>query len=199
MYNYLVERMYQEYETVTDQNNIHFVSNGKVVGTLYRKEQVLNIFLSASAGGVWNHYGLALFVVAKKYAVLNNSKVRNTEAAWLIGCCGTQLQYTLNNPMYLDRGLPFGNLRVSGMARVNNRKQPYSHITNLNPALVYPVKRGGKKVKNAKAYLRKIYDWEYGLGYQTSGSYETREFIDTKANKTNHTELSKIRYNIIRK
>ena len=43
MYNYLVERMYQEYETVTDQNNIHFVSNGKVVGTLYRKEQVLNI------------------------------------------------------------------------------------------------------------------------------------------------------------
>ena len=44
MYNYLVERMYQEYETVTDQNNIHFVSNGKVVGTLYRKEQVLNIF-----------------------------------------------------------------------------------------------------------------------------------------------------------
>ena len=50
MYNYLVERMYQEYETVTDQNNIHFVSNGKVVGTLYRKEQVLNIFLSASAG-----------------------------------------------------------------------------------------------------------------------------------------------------
>ena len=119
--------------------------------------------------------------------------------------------------MYLDRGLPFGNLRVSGMARVNNRngcikfklfdmeieyrksKQPYSHITNLNPALVYPVKRGGKKVKNAKAYLRKIYDWEYGLGYQTSGSYETREFIDTKANKTNHTELSKIRYNIIRK
>ena len=217
MYNYLVERMYQEYETVTDQNNIHFVSNGKVVGTLYRKEQVLNIFLSASAGGVWNHYGLALFVVAKKYAVLNNSKVRNTEAAWLIGCCGTQLQYTLNNPMYLDRGLPFGNLRVSGMARVNNRngcikfklfdmeieyrksKQPYSHITNLNPALVYPVKRGGKKVKNAKAYLRKIYDWEYGLGYQTSGSYETRVFIDTKANKTNHTELSKIRYNIIRK
>lgn len=76
MYNYLVERMYQEYETVTDQNNIHFVSNGKVVGTLYRKEQVLNIFLSASAGGVWNHYGLALFVVAKKYAVLNNSKVK---------------------------------------------------------------------------------------------------------------------------
>ena len=48
MYNYLVERMYQEYETVTNQNIINFVSNGKVVGILYRKEQVLNIFLSAS-------------------------------------------------------------------------------------------------------------------------------------------------------
>lgn len=45
MYNYLVERMYKEYKVVTDENNIHFVSNGKIVGTLYRKEQVLNIFL----------------------------------------------------------------------------------------------------------------------------------------------------------
>ena len=218
MYNYLVERMYQEYETVTDQNNIHFVSNGKVVGTLYSKEQVLNIFLSASPNVVWNHYGLALFVIAKKYAVLNDSKMRKTEAAWLIGCCGATVQYTLNNPMYLEVGLPFYDLQVSGMSCVNkengcfkfklfdmeikyreSKQTDSGAIFNLNPALVYPVKRGGKKVKNAKAYLRKIYDWNYGPGYQTAGSYETRKFIDTKANKTNHTELSKIRYNIIRK
>ena len=73
MYNYLVERMYKEYKVVTDENNIHFVSNGKIVGTLYRKEQVLNIFLSASSDVVWNHHGIALFVVAKKYTVLNKA------------------------------------------------------------------------------------------------------------------------------
>ncbi|MBD8923151.1 hypothetical protein EGR52_06975 [bacterium] len=217
MYNYLVERMYQEYETVTDQNNIHFVRNGKVVGTLYRKEQVLNIFLSASRNVVWNYNKLALFVVAKKYAVLNNSKMRNTEAAWLIGSCGAEKQYTLKNPMYLDSGLYFRDWQVSCMARVNKgngcvkfklfdmeieyrkNKQPCCNGNYLNPALVYPVKSGGKKVKNAKAYLRKSYDWAYGIGYQNVGSRATREFIDTKANKTNHTELSEIRYNIIRK
>ena len=78
-------------------------------------------------------------------------------------------------------------------------KQPCCNGNYLNPALVYPVKSGGKEVNNAKAYLRKKHDWEYGPGYRTAGSYETREFIDTKANKTNHTELSEIRYNIIRK
>lgn len=78
-------------------------------------------------------------------------------------------------------------------------KQPCCNKNHLNPTLFYPVKSGGKKVKNAKAYLRKSYDWEYGIGYQNVGSRATREFIDTKANKTNHTELSEIRYNIIRK
>lgn len=210
MYNYLVERMYQEYETVTNQNIINFVSNGKVVGILYRKEQVLNIFLSASPSVVWNLNGLALFVVAKKYAVLNNSKMRKTEAAWLIGCWGAGLQYTLSDPMYLKSELYlfFSDLQPSGMARVNKengcvkfklfdmeieyRKSDERYIAKLNPALVYPVKRGGKKVKNAKSYFGKIYDWEYRYD-------DIREFIDTKANKTNHTELSKIRYNIIRK
>lgn len=218
MYNYLVERMYKEYKVVTDENNIHFVSNGKIVGTLYRKEQVLNIFLSASSDVVWNHHGIALFVVAKKYTVLNNAKARNTEAAWLIGCCGAERQRTLNNPMYLETGLFFGDMNVSGMSRVykgngcvkfnlfdmevewKEKEQPYSHISYLNPALVYPVKCGEKKVKNAKAYLRKKHDWEYGPGYRTAGSYETREFIDTLANKTNHTEWSKISYHkVIRK
>lgn len=214
MYNYLVERMYQEYETVTDhvtdQNIINFVSNGKVVGILYRKEQVLNIFLSASPSVVWNLNGLALFVVAKKYAVLNNSKMRKTEAAWLIGCWGAGLQYTLSDPMYLKSELYlfFSDLQPSGMARVNKgngcvkfklfdmeieyRKSDERYIAKLNPALVYPVKRGGKKVKNAKSYFGKIYDWEYRYD-------DIREFIDTKANKTNHTKFSEIRYNIIRK
>lgn len=210
MYNYLVERMYQEYETVTNQNIINFVSNGKVVGILYRKEQVLNIFLSASPSVVLNLNGLALFVVAKKYAVLNNSKMRKTEAAWLIGCWGAGLQYTLSDPMYLKSELYlfFSDLQPSGMARVNKgngcvkfklfdmeieyRKSDERYIAKLNPALVYPVKRGGKKVKNAKSYFGKIYDWEYRYD-------DIREFIDTKANKTNHTKFSEIRYNIIRK
>lgn len=210
MYNYLVERMYQEYETVTNQNIINFVSNGKVVGILYRKEQVLNIFFSASPSVVCNLNGLALFVVAKKYAVLNNSKMRKTEAAWLIGCWGAGLQYTLSDPMYLKSELYlfFSDLQPSGMARVNKgngcvkfklfdmeieyRKSDERYIAKLNPALVYPVKRGGKKVKNAKSYFGKIYDWEYRYD-------DIREFIDTKANKTNHTKFSKIRYNIIRK
>ena len=218
MYNYLIKRMYQEYETVTDQNNIHFVRNGKVVGTLYCKEQVLNIFLSASPNVVWNHYGRVLFVIAKKYAVLNNSKMRKTEAAWLISCCGADWQYTLNNPMYLEVGLSCDDFPVSSILCVNRgkgcvkfklfdmeikyrqSKHPNSgNISNLNPALVYPVKRGGKKVKNANEYLRKEYDWEYGPGYRTSGSYATRYFIDNKANKTNYTKLSEISYKIISK
>ena len=219
MYNYLVERMYQEYETVTDQNIINFVSNGKVVGTLYRKEQVLNIFLSASPSVVWNlnglanHNGLVVFVVAKKYAVLNNSKMRKTEAAWLMGCGLAKMRYTLKNPMYLrhELYLIFNDLRASGMTCVNKgngcvkfklfdmeieyrkSEERYSDISMLNPALVYPVKRGGKKVKNAKSYFSKAHDLE--CRYDD----KIRKFIDTKANKTNHTELSKIRYNIIRK
>lgn len=108
MYNYLVERMYDTYETVVNDDNIHFVDKGRIVGTLYIKDHVLNIFLSASSDVVWNHYGLAIFVIDKKYTVLNNAKARNAEAAWLIGCCGAEWQHTLNNPMYLGTGLFWG-------------------------------------------------------------------------------------------
>lgn len=212
MYNYLVKRMYQEYQTVDDGNITHFLSDGSIVGTLYRKEQVLNIFLSTSRDVVWNHHRLALFVVAKKYTVLNNAKARNTEAAWLIGCCGAQWEKTLVNPMYLDSGEFFGDKSVTGIAEVHKShngvkfrlldlevewqetEQPHSHIDYLNPALIYSVKHGGRKVKNAKEYLRKRHDWEYEAGYHTAGSFETRKFIDTRANRTNHTEWSKIRY-----
>lgn len=212
MYNYLVKRMCQEYLTVTDGNVTHFVSDRSIVGTWYRKEQVLNIFLSASSNVVWNHHGLALFVIAKKYTVLNNAKARNAEAAWLIGCCGAEWEKTLVHPMYLGSSEFFGDKSVTGITVVHKShngvkfrlfdlevewqetKQPYSHIDYLNPALIYPVKHGGKKVKNAKDYLRKRYTWEYESGYHTAGSFETREFIDTQANRTNHTEWSKIRY-----
>lgn len=218
MYNYLLKRMYQEYQTVDGENTTQFLSDGRIVGTLYRKEQVLNIFLSASKDVVWNHHELALFVVAKKYTVLDNSKARNTEAAWVIGCCGAQWQKTLVNPMYLGSGEFFGDKSVTGITGFHKShngvkftlfdlevewretKQPCSHICYLNPALIYPVNHGGKKVKNAKEYLRKKYNWEYEAGYQTAGSFETRQFIDTQANTTNHTEWSNIRYSkVIRK
>ena len=88
MFNYVLKRMYEEYSVSPSKDSIDFVENGKVVATLYPKEQVINIFLSASRGIVWNHHNLAIFVIAKKYAVLNNGRVRETEAAWLIGSCG---------------------------------------------------------------------------------------------------------------
>ena len=212
MYNYLLTRMCQEYQPVTDGNITQFLSSGNIVGTLDRKEQVLNIFLSAPKSVVWNHYELAVFVVAKKYTVLTNAKARNTEAAWLIGCCGTAWKKTLVNSMYLDNSTYLRGKSVIGISRIykghdgvyfrlfdlevewKESEQPYTHISNLNPALIYPVKQSGKTVKNAKGCLRKKYSWEYEGGYQTAGSFETREFIDTQANKTNHTNFSRVRY-----
>ena len=217
MFNYVLKRMYEEYSVRSNKDaddSIDFFKNGKIVATLYPKEQVINIFLSASPDVVWNHYNLAIFVIAKKYMVLNNGKIRKTEAAWLIGCCGVTRGYNLEVPMYLGEGKRFKNYEVSSISSCfigknknicfslfeiqiewKKTKQPsYSHIHYLNPALVYPVKYGGKKAHNAKAYLRKRYDWEYGVGFKTCGSRQTREFIDKQANKTNHTEFSQIKY-----
>ena len=213
MFNYVLKRMYEEYSVSRSKDSIDFVENGKVVATLYPKEQVINIFLSASRGIVWNHHNLAIFVIAKKYAVLNNGRVRETEAAWLIGSCGAPRGRNLENPMYLESAKPFDIdkvLAISECYRGKNKnirfnifeleiewkeiEQPFSHIDYLNPALIYPVKHGGKKVRNAKAYLRKRYDWHYGVGFITAGSKETRDFIDKQANKVNHTRLSQISY-----
>lgn len=213
MFNYVLKRMYEEYSVSRSNDSIDFLENGKVVATLYPKEQVINIFLSASPDVVWNHHNLAIFVIAKKYAVLNNGRIRKTEAAWLTGCCGAEWERNLEVPMYLGYGKHFETEDVSAISRCyiwknqnirfnlfeleiewKETEQPYSHIHHLNPALVYPVKHGGKKVHNAKAYLRKRYDWEYGAGFNTSGSPQTREFIDTQANKVNHTEWSHISY-----
>lgn len=213
MFNYVLKRMYEEYSVSRSNDSIDFLENGKIVATLYPKEQVINIFLSASSDVVWNHHNLAIFVIAKKYAVLNNGRIRKTEATWLIGCRGATWECNLKVPMYLGKSKRFETDNVSAISRCyrgkngnirfslfdleiewKETKQPYSHIDYLNPALVYPVKHGGKKVHNAKAYLRKCYNWEYGAGFNTSGSPETREFIDKQANKVNHTKWSHISY-----
>lgn len=205
--------MYEEYSVSRCNDSIDFMENGKVVATLYPKEQVVNIFLSASPDVVWNHHNLAIFVIAKKYAVLNNGRIRKTEAAWLIGCYGKELERNLEVPMYLGNGKAFEAKNVSAISRCYRGKnqnicfnlwdieiewketeQPDFHIQYLNPALIYPVKHGGKKVHNAKAYLRNRYDCVYDKGFQTVGSSKTREFIDTQADKVNHTEWSHISY-----
>ena len=48
MFNYVLKRMYEEYSVDRSNDSIDFLKNGKVVATLYPKEQVINIFLSAS-------------------------------------------------------------------------------------------------------------------------------------------------------
>lgn len=213
MFNYVLKRMYEEYSVSHEDNRAFFWDNGKIIAILYPQQQVINVFISASKDIINNHYNLADFVIAKKYAVLNNGKVRKTEAAWLIGCCGANWDYNFDVPMYLTWGNRFEAENIATISMCSRGKngsirfklfdmevewtetrQPYSHIDNLNPALIYPVKRGGKKVHNAKAYLRREYRWEYNQGFESGGSKETREFIDTQANKVNHTGFSHIRY-----
>ena len=213
MFNYVLARLYKEYSVKSGEGRVEFLKKGKVVASLYPKEQVLNIFLSASRDVVWNHHELAIFVIAKKYAVLNNGRIRKTEAAWLVGCCGATWEHNLEDPMYLGKGNLFEPKNVSGLSKCcigknknicfnlfdievewKETEESSSNINYLNPALVYPVKSGGKKVHNAKDYLRKRYYWEYGAGFNTVGSSETRDFIDTLANKVNHTEWSKLSY-----
>ena len=76
MFNYVLNRLYKEYAVNQCSNGIiDFLKDGKIVATLYKKEQVINIFLSASREVVWNHNNLAIFVIAKKYNVLNNSRL----------------------------------------------------------------------------------------------------------------------------
>lgn len=217
MFNYLKGRLYADYIHRNGGNSIDFVNvNNKIVATLFPREQVINIFLSASPEVVWNHCELAIFVIAKRYPVLNNGLLRKTEAAWLVGCIGANWEYNLNS-LYLDAARAFERQVVSGISWCHKLKsnniqfklfdldivwsetpQPYSHIDFLNPALVYPVKRGGMKVKKASSILKQMYDWEYGVGYTCLGSLETRDFIDNQANKVNHTDFSHIYYHRVR-
>lgn len=212
MYNYLVERMYAEYTTKSNDEVVKFMKGDAIVGVLYKKQQVLNIYLSASQDVIWNFSGLAIFVVAKNYVVINNAKAKKTEAAWVIGCLTSTTPKNLNNQMYLEYDEFWKGGKVAGVTEIyssykgvkftlfdveiqwQEKEQPkYNHISDLNPALIYPIKTGGKKIKVAKSYLRKKCNWEYESGYDAAGSYETREFIKL-SNKVNHTKFSTIKY-----
>lgn len=221
MFNYVLKRMYEEYSVshsydyFEEVNSIDFLKNEKIVATLYPKEQVINIFLSASPGIVCTSCHLAIFVIAKKYMVLNNGKIRKTEAAWLIGCCGATRGYNLKVPMYLGDGkifeaedvLPISSCYIGKKQnicfnlfdlQIEWKETVYPHfgyIPYLNPALVYPVKQGRKKAHNAKSYLREEYDWVYNDWVHSGcGAKIASDFIDKQANKVNHTEWSRISY-----
>ncbi|MBE5822277.1 MAG: hypothetical protein E7311_06825 [Clostridiales bacterium] len=224
MYNKILKRLYQEYKTKEMFNGkINFLNdNNKVVASLYPSTQLLNIFLSASKDVVWNHNGYAIFVIAKHWQMKTNGYLHNVEAAWLIGMCGSTLGKNLvNNRMFLESAdwlrseggsligyAPLAKINPTGTKRVVkfnifDYEITYSfapeeewYIYNLNPALIYPIKTRGKKDKKSEGvrYLRKRYKWEYNEGYDTAGSYQTREFIEKIAPRDNHGQLSQIDY-----
>ena len=217
MFNYVKKRLYEEYSVNRCNDRIEFLKKEKVVATLYLKEQVLNIFLYASSNVFGNEEYFATFVIAKKYPVLNNGRIRKTEVVWLIGYWGAAIEYNPMNPGISKLFKPENVSTLSICYRCltpnirfelfeleiewEETEQSYSHPQFLNshpqyrnPALIYPTKHGVKKVHNRKKYLRKCYNWECGDGLNAAGSSEIREFIDTLANKVNHTEWSKISY-----
>ncbi len=233
MYNYLKKRLYEKYKTVTGINSDitnFYDDDGYLVATLYRKEQVLNIFLSCSEDVIWNHHNLAIFVVARKYSVVDKGKERITEAAWLIGALGATWQYTLSIPYYLCHGCTFlsedDSLVLYGKSLSSQKgwwkdeiletstakgisciyktnkgyrfklfdlkiewqgedKQLDHELFHLNPALIYPLAPGGKKIKNLRGYLMHMERVHHE-------SFSKLECIDI--NKTNHLDFSKISY-----
>lgn len=219
MYNEVTTKLFQNFKARRNGGVINFINhNDKIVATLYSNEQVVNIFLSASRDVVWNHHNMAIFVLAKNYTVMTNTHCRKAEAAWLIGMCGATWEHNLkNHNMFLECGNHIGSMsKIESLGNCNptdkenvvrfrlfdyevtysiNEQENYSHIQHLNPALIYPVKHGGKKgSKESVTYLRREYYWEYNEGFETAGSYQTREFIKSIAPKQNHTEFSKISY-----
>ena len=224
MFNYVMEKLYEKYETKRcDDNTIDFIERGKIVATLYPKEAVINIFLKASSKVIFNHYNLAILVIAKKYPVLTNGKRRITEAAWVIGCCGATREYNFGYfdidfelPMYLGTGkgfkpeevLAISNCYIGDKGNIwfqlfdmrvewKEAKQPYPNpkpFLFLNPALIYPVKKGGKKIPNANKALRRVYYAVFGSGNYTRTILEIEEAIDKLANKVNHADFSQISY-----
>lgn len=224
MYNRILEGLYREFKTERrETGTISFLNNhGEIVAALYPSTQVLNIFLSASPEVVWNHWDTAIFVIAKQWTIMDDKYMRKAEAAWLIGICGTPYEYNLEHPMFLDIAeyieggdddKLIGYAPLSEVFPTQNNSEVkfnifdyeitycfapevYSHIDYLNPALVYPIKGIGERdrIRQAARYLRKKYNWEFNLGFNTCGSAETREFICKTASKTNHTQLSEIRY-----
>lgn len=213
MYNYLLKRMFADYTARSNGNNIDFFDGNSIVGTWFKKEEVLNIFLAASRKVVWNHIGLATFVVTKKYTVLDKGKARKAEAAWIIGNCGASYFKTLADSLYIDSQHAFNEARAKGISIIegignrlkftlfgfkvewlDSEMERFGNVFYLNPAIIYPIRRRGHKLRNATEYLRNEFDWNYNAGYYTAGSFETRFFIDHIARKTNHLELSSIKY-----
>lgn len=213
MYNYLLKRMFADYTARSNGNNIDFFDGNSIVGTWFKKEEVLNIFLAASRKVVWNHIGLATFVVTKKYTVLDRGKARKAEAAWIIGNCGASYFKTLADSLYIDSQHAFNEARAKGISIIegignrlkftlfgfkvewlDSEMERFGNVFYLNPAIIYPIRRRGHKLRNATEYLRNEFDWNYNAGYYTAGSFETRFFIDHIARKTNHLELSSIKY-----
>ena len=213
MYNYLLKRMFADYTARSNGNNIDFFDGNSIVGTWFKKEEVLNIFLAASRKVVWNHIGLATFVVTKKYTVLDRGKARKAEAAWIIGNCGASYFKTLADSLYIDSQHAFNEARAKGISIIegignrlkftlfgfkvewlDSEMERFGNVFYLNPAIIYPIRRRGHKLRNATEYLRNEFDWNYNAGYYTAGSFETRFFIDHIARKTNHLDLSSIKY-----
>ena len=213
MYNYLLKRMFADYTARSNGNNIDFFDGNSIVGTWFKKEEVLNIFLAASRKVVWNHIGLATFVVTKKYTVLDRGKARKAEAAWIIGNCGASYFKTLADSLYIDSQHAFNEARAKGISIIegignrlkftlfgfkvewlDSEMERFGNVFYLNPDIIYPIRRRGHKLRNATEYLRNEFDWNYNAGYYTAGSFETRFFIDHIARKTNHLDLSSIKY-----
>ena len=219
MYNQLLNNLFETYSyRKLNQDKIDIINfiddSNKIVATVYPKQSVLNIFLSASPDVLWNHWNTAIFVVAKNYMVLTNGKAKKAEAAWLIGMCGAAWEKTLSaNNMFLTTGIfidsinniaPIGHCYSVGDNSIRFQlfnfeityrisKEEYDY---LNPALIYPIKPGGRKdtAKEAYRFLRNKYSWEYTSGFNTSGSFETREFIENWGKRKNHKQFSEISY-----
>ena len=160
MYNYLLKRMFADYTARSNGNNIDFFDGNSIVGTWFKKEEVLNIFLAASRKVVWNHIGLATFVVTKKYTVLDRGKARKAEAAWIIGNCGASYFKTLADSLYIDSQHAFNEARAKGISIIegignrlkftlfgfkvewlDSEMERFGNVFYLNPAIIYPIRR----------------------------------------------------------
>ena len=220
MYNEVKEKLFKRFEARRNMDGtIEFLVKGGIggiVAILFPKQEVINVFLRASPEIVWNHNGFAIFVLARKYTVMTNSRCKKVEAAWLIGMCGAAWAKNLCHPFFLESDHYVGNASIFPLGRIQSTSKRnvvtfeifdydvtyttigwFPPIDYTNPALMYPVKLGrksSKKGKEVRAYLRNKNAWYYTAGYYTAGSAKIRRFIDEEAKRTNHTEFSKISY-----
>lgn len=214
MYNGIVNRLFKKYTSKKDDNAIMFFNEyGETIAILYPDTEVLNVFLCADENVVWNHWGYAILVIAKKWNIKHNGRFQKTEAVWLKGMCGATRTLNLKISAHLDSYCPIsstynaiGSISATGVkncVKINlfNYEIKYTQVydemhLNTSPAIVYPPLKSGKRntdmnVKLYK-YLRSEYNWNYNSGYNTAGSKEIRDFIDNTLPQKNYTELSTI-------